>query len=302
MILEPWKSAEEIDRRLSALNDPELAELLKRLNREATETDDSESYTSPTAPYWKKRIAFIALAGLFAMSAGVSASLSVLHQSERAKPSVPLAVTHKHPKAAVRRIVAVHHTPLIRHHAAIAPKRAFVASARPAIAPPAHQTAPAPNETLIRQARAQLLHERALAEQARADAARAEHQAQLAMQARAQAQHQAQNQALEQALAQARAEARAEAIAAQQTASAQAELAKEQEQLREMTTSDIKSEPPPTGSGRIPTYSLPGAPIPMPGPVDTNCTPHRGSFFGSMLDQVRVGPTTAGTLLRMVHP
>ena len=32
MILEPWKSAEEIDKRLAALNDPELAELLRRSN------------------------------------------------------------------------------------------------------------------------------------------------------------------------------------------------------------------------------------------------------------------------------
>ena len=264
MILEPSKSAQDIDRRLVALTDAELAELLRSVNREFRESEP-ESYTSPSAPYWKQRIALVALAGLMAMSAGFSAAVSTVHE----RPSAPL---HRVPAPTVRHRIAPRMP--VRH--ASVPVHTAIAAAP--IVPP---------EALVRRARAALLHEQALAAQAeaeaRAQAARAHLQAQLAMQARAQAN----SQALKEALAQARAQARAEAIAqarAQALANAQAqqlEAAQQQTLLENAAGSGVKpgaGVPPTTGHmGTIPT---PNNPVPAPGPVlDPNCTPHRGAFF-----------------------
>ena len=294
MILQPWDSAEEIDRRLSALNDPELAELLKALNRDLN--GNPESYVSESAPYWKKRIAFVALAGLLAMSAGYSYFAATSHQPTRAKHQAAVVVPPRHhPKPVVRRVAVKHHaTPVaVVHH-------------RAAVAVPVYAPAvTAPDEAQIRQARAQLLHERALAAQAEADAARARHQAQLAMQAQAQAQAHAQ--ALAQAKAEAVAQARTEALAraqAQAQAQAQADAQWEEQQLQNARDAQIKpGDIPPPASGHMSTYPQPGASAPVPGPVlDPNCTPHRGSMFVRAMDGVRLGGTSVGAVLRIIHP
>lgn len=291
MILEPSKTAEEIDRRLCAINDPELAALLRSLNRGP---DDPEDYTSTSAPYWKRRIGFLALAGLLAMSVsfGYTNAVSRSHATTRAKArTVPAVAVRRHHKAAIHRIAVKHRAPVAHHVAAGMPV--------PAIAP-------APNEALIRHARAQLLHERAMAAQAQADAARARYEAKLAMQARAQAQEQALREALAQARAEALAVARAQALQREQ---AEALEQRQQEQLQQAQRDpQIKpGDTPPADSGRISTYPRPGAPVPMPGPIDPNCTPHRGSLFGAVitsavLSHVRVGGTNAGALLQFVHP
>jgi chemotaxis protein histidine kinase CheA len=292
MILHPWDSAEEIDRRLSALNDPELAELLKTLNRDFT--GEPESYLSDSAPYWKKRIAFIALAGLLAMSAGYSYFAATSHPTTRSKPHSAAVVPPRHqPKPAVRHVAVKHRAAPVVHR-------------RSVVAPPVYAPAvTAPDEAQIRQARAQLLHERALAAQARAEAARAHHQAQLAMQAQAQAQERAQAQAQAQAKAEALAQARAEALAraqAQAQAQAQADAQWEEQRLQMAKDAQIKTGPPPP-SGGISTYPRPSAPGPVPGPViDPNCTPHRGSLFVQAMDNVRLGDTTVGAVLRIIHP
>jgi hypothetical protein len=296
MILHPWNSAEEIDRRLSALNDPELAELLKTLNRDFT--NDPESYVSESAPYWKKRIAFIALAGLLATSAGYSYFAATSHQPARAKHQAAVVVPPRHhPKPAVRHAAQKHHAApvaVVRHRTAVAP---------PVYTP----VVTAPDEAQIRQARAQLLHERALAAQARADAARAHHQAQIAMQAKAQAQAQARAEALAQAKAEAVAQARAEALAraqaqAQAQAQQQADAQWEEQRLQMAKDAQVKQGPPPP-SGGMSTYPRPSAPAPVPGPVlDPNCTPHRGSLFVRAMDNVRLGDTSVGAVLRLIHP
>ncbi len=294
MILHPWNSAEEIDRRLSALNDPELAELLKTLNRDFT--GDPESYVSESAPYWKKRIAFIAFAGLLAMSAGYSYFAAAAHSPARVKHHAALVVPPRHhAKMAVRRIA-------VKHHAAPVP----IVHRRTVIAPPVYApVVTAPDEAQIRQARAQLLHERALAAQAQADAARAHHQAQLAMQAQAQAQAQARAQALAQAKAEAVAQARTEALAreqAQAQAQAQADAQWEEQRLENARESTKPGVIPPPPSGHMSTYPQPNAPAP-PGPViDPNCTPHRGSLFVRAMDSVRLGDTSVGAVLRIIHP
>jgi hypothetical protein len=269
MILEPSKSAEEIERRLSTIRDPELAELLKSFGREPTPPDD---YTSSSAPYWKRRIGFIALAGLLAMSVGYgyNSATSASHASGQAKPLPAAALVPRRPQ----RKLAAHHSltqhVAVQHHAAIVPIR-----------PPA----PAPDETLIRQVRAQLVHQRALAAQAQAEAARAHHQAKLAMQARAQAQERALESALAQARAEALAAARAEALAREQPENAQA-----QEQAR-ANAQDPQIKPgdaPPQATGRVSTLPNPGLPVPMPGPIDPNCTPHRGSLFRTVLTSAAI--------------
>src|SRR6185437_4214781 len=201
MILEPRKSAEDIDRRLNALTDAELAELLASLNREFHD-NEPESYSSPSAPYWKKRIALVALAGLMALTAGFSAAVSTVRDRPAAPPKriPPVALRHHHASSLpVRRKIAMQ----VPAHRAAAPLHAAIAVA--------------PSEALVRRARAALLHEQVLAAQAqaeaRAQAAQAHRQAQLAMQARAQANAQALNEALAKARAQARAEAIAQARA-----------------------------------------------------------------------------------------
>jgi hypothetical protein len=112
------------------------------------------------------------------------------------------------------------------------------------------------------------------------------------------------------AQAEALAQARAEALAKAQAQAAQAQReqqAVEQEQALQ-NASDPGIKPgegsPPSTTGRIPAYpqGTGPQPVPAPGPVDpTNCTPHRGNFFRSALDQVRVGPTSAGVLLDLIH-
>jgi hypothetical protein len=304
MILEPWKSAEEIDRRLAAINDPELAELLRNANRELQ--GEPESYTSPSAPYWNKRIAFIALAGLFAMSAGYSASVATL----RERPHTGLK-----PRAAAAIIPQRHRTPRATHRAAALPHPA-ARNAAPAVHRTAVAVAPAaPSEAQVRRARAQLLHEQALAAQAvaqaRADAARAHHEAQLAMQKQAEANAQALHEALAAARAQARAEAiaqaRAEALAradAIQIQQAERQALQIQQQILLQNATDPNTKPgygvPPAG-GRIDTIPAPNVPVPVPGPIDPNCTPHRGSLFNTALDHVRIGGTSVGAVLRLIH-
>ena len=290
MIIEPSKTAEEIERRLSTLNDPELAELLRTLgpgllSGDAETSEEPESYTSPDAPYWKKRIGFSVLAGLLAMSTGFAYTVATSHSNVRAPHAAiaAAAVSHHQKPAAHHRAPLHHRAPAPRAHAAIAP---------------VHAIAAAPDEPQIRQARAQLLHEYALAAQARAQAARAEQQAKFALQQRADAQAWARAEAL----AQARAEARAEALEKAQAQDAQARERAEEQAVQNAQDPSIKpgESTPPSGTGRISTYPIPGAPIPMPGPIDTNCTPHRGSLFGSVLDHVRVGGVPVGGLLRLV--
>jgi hypothetical protein len=303
MILEPSKTAEEIDRRLSALHDPELEDLLRAANPGLL-GNEPHSYTSPAAPYWNRRIGLIVLAGLFAMSAGYGyvGSVSVSHLNARAKARAAAIVpVRRRAKVAVRYRTAKPHVAAVTH-------------ARPVVAPLPVVSAPSQNEALIRQARAQLVHERALAAQARADAARAQHQAKLAMQAQAQAQARANAVALSQALAEARAQARAEALARAQAQSTQeqAESARQQQEqdwvVQNASGSGTKPGiAPPSDSHRISTYPAPGAPLPGPGPIDPNCTPHRGSLFGAaltgaVLSHVRVGGTNMGAILRIVHP
>jgi hypothetical protein len=292
MILEPWKSAEEIERRLSAFNDPELTELLRSLNRDFSGTD-AESYTAEDAPYWKKRISFVVLVGLLAMSAGYSFVAG----------SHPRAAAKHHPVAAVPAPAKHHAKPTPRHVAVT--HHAAVVHPRPAVAAPVYvPTAPAPDEALVRQARAQLLHERMIAAQARAAEARAQHQAKLAMQAQAQAQARAQAAAVAQARAEEVAQARAQALRqAQSQAQAQADAQWEEQRLQMAKDAQIKpgNVPPPT-TGHMGTYPIPSAPAPAPGPViDPNCTPHRGSLFGTVLRNVRLGDTNVGAVLQLVH-
>lgn len=308
MILEPRKSPQEIDRRLSALHDPELAELLRAHAGDLAST--AESYVSPSAPYWKKRIGYLTLAGLLAMSAGYASVYTSSHHGSRTKPHA-IAITpptHRHASRAVAHSrAAVHHAaPVAQHRAKIAPVHAVQAVG--------------PSEAMIRQERAQLMHERAVAAAARADAARAQHLAQLALQAKAQAQARAQAQAQAEAIAQERAQEQAQAQAqayaqarAQAQAQAQAEaLARAQAQaieraqqqaLQNATDPNIKpGDGPPPDVGRISTTPSGSVPLPAPGPIDPNCTPHRGALFNSVLDHVRVGGTSVGSLLRIVHP
>lgn len=297
MILEPWKSPEEINRRLRAINDPELAELLRSANREFL-GGETESYASPCAPYWKKRVGLIALAGLLAMAAGYAGSISTSHEHARTKPVAAIApARHRVGHAALPAARPAHHAVAAAHH------RSIIAAAPAAIAP-------GPSEALIRQARAQLLHERAVAAEARAQTARAEHQARIALQAQAEARAQAQAEALAQARAEAVAQAHAEALAQAQAeglARAQAESAaadRAQEQLLQ-NASDPGIKPgdgPPPATGRIGPAPSANVPLPAPGPVDPNCTPHRGAFLTTVLDHVRVGGTNAGALLRIIHP
>jgi len=315
MILEPRKSAEEIERRLSALTDPELAELLKGLN-EGLSDHDLESYTSPYAPAWKRHVGMLALAGLFAMSAGYG---FVAFQPKHNAAPQPKAHTAIAPPVAQKKSAAVPRR-VAKHRAAPAP----VAYHRVA---PVHAVtvtpvaAPAPNEALIRQARAQLIHERAVAAAAQAQAARAQHQAKLAMQAQAaaQARAQADAQARAQAEAQARAEATARAQAEAQTqaqSEAQAQSradtlareAAEQDWVRANASGPgTKSIIVPPDTGRLGTNPSHGMPLPMPGPGDPNCTPHRASFFGAvvtsaLIGHVRVGNTNVSNIVHLVHP
>lgn len=293
MILEPRKSAEDIDRRLAALTDAELAELLASLNREFHESD-TESYASPSAPYWKKRIALLALAGLMALSAGFSAAVSTV----RDRPAAPAGHI---PPVAEPRHQRASGLPVRHKVAAQVPARRIVAPPHAAIAPVAPVVSAVSSEASVRRARAALLHEQALA----AQAAQAHRQAQLAMQARAQANAQA----LNEALAKARAQARAEAIAlarAQAVANAQAQqLEAAQQQALYENARDPNIKPGagiPPATGGMSTIPNPNNPVPAPGPVlDPNCTPHRGAFFGTVLDRVRVGGTNVGAVLRLIH-
>lgn len=303
MILEPWKSPQEIERRLAALNDPELEELLRSANRELTGAK-TEIFTAPEAPYWKKRAALIALMGLIAMSAGYAGSLSHSPRHTGVKPAAAVAPVRRPAGHAARHVAAV---PRIApsHRAAVPHQRAAVATVVAAPAPVQ------PSEALIRQARAQLMREREIAAQARAQTAIAEHNAKVALRAQAAAQAQAQTEALAQARAEAVAQAKAEELAqsqAQALARAQqeaidAERAQEQA-VQNASDPNIKpGEGPPPSSGRISTYPSAGVPVPAPGPVDPNCTPHRGSLLvNTVLDHVRVGGTSVGGLLRLIHP
>ena len=302
MILEPWKDQEEIDRRLSALEDPELAELLRTANRDLFGDEHPESYTSPAAPYWKARIGYIALAGLLSLTAGFSATFSMRHPGTRVVPAAPVPA-HRH--AALGAVPAKR-----SHHVAIAPKH------HPTIYRAA--VAAAPSEVLIRQARAQLLHEQALATQAQAEAVQAQHRAQIAVRAReaaqarahAEAVAQAQEEALAQARAEALAQARAEALAqeraqAQAEAEAQAQAQAQAQAAQAQAAPDIDVKPgagPPPTYGHISVYPVGGVPVPVPPPYDKNCTPSRGGIFRGALDHVRVGGTNVGGLLRLIHP
>jgi len=301
MIIEPRKSAEEIDRRLSALTDPELSEMLKDLNQGLL-GHDLDSYTSPYAPYWKRRIGLLALAGLFAMSVGFGA---VAFQPQ----------PHSHPQAKAATHPAVvppprTHKVAVRHKAVkrIAPPLVYHA---PVIGP-----AVVPDEAAIRQARAQLLHERTMATQAEARVAQAQHQAKLALQAQAAAQARAHAQAVAQAQAEAIAQQRARALSqAQAQAQAQdpqaradalAREAAEQDWVRAHTSGPgTKSvDVPPGDNGRLSTGPSPRVPLPMPGPVDPNCTPHRGSLFTSLvttavLSHVKVGGTNLNAYVQL---
>src|SRR5579883_2350346 len=165
MILEPRKSAEEIERRLAALHDPELADLLDDLNRRFSGDEDSQGYTSPSAPYWKRRIALVALAGLLATSAGFASTVTLLREKNGTKPAapVPLIAPKHRATAAVVRVTQKQRVVIAPHHAAAAPHNVIAAPVR--IAP-----VTAPDEAAIRQMRAQLLHERLLAAQAQARA------------------------------------------------------------------------------------------------------------------------------------
>ncbi len=276
MIIEPRKTAEEIDRRLSAFTDPALADLLEDLKR-GFAGDDSESYTSASAPYWRRRIGFVALAGLFALSAGYASIATASHTALRAKPRAAAAIpAPRHRKAAIRRLVVKRKTALAK-----------------AIVTPAIHAAPAAaqNEALVRHLRAQLLQERTPAAREKARAIDTHHQTAAAMQAAM-----AREWARDEALAQARAEARAEAVA-----SAQADDAAAQERAHDRAVDDAAQTAgtPPSNPGRVTSYPG-GAPLPIPGPIDTNCTPHRGSLFGTMLQHVRIGGTSVGGLLQLV--
>jgi hypothetical protein len=262
MILEPRKTAQEIDERLSALNDPGLAELLVDLNRgfssQEPANEGTESYTSPDAPYWKRRVGFVVLAGLFAMSAGYASIATASHPAApRAKPKPHAALPAPLPRHAQPRIA------LAVHHAA---------------------AAAVPDEAQIRQARTQLLHESVLAAQARAQTAQAQQQARFAMEQAVMAR----SWAHAEAVAQARAEAKAEALARAQAESVAARAQAQDEVLQNASDPDIKpGDMPPSGTGRMPTYPS-GGPLPapgrMPGPIDTNCTPHRGSLFQTVIN------------------
>jgi hypothetical protein len=124
------------------------------------------------------------------------------------------------------------------------------------------------------------------------------------MQSQAQAQARAQAAAVAQARAEALAQARAEALArsqAQAQAQAQADARWEEQRLQMAKDTQVKQGPPPA-SGGISTYPRPSAPAPVPGPViDPNCTPHRGSLFGAVLRNVRIGDTNAGAVLQLIH-
>jgi hypothetical protein len=288
MILGP----EEIERRLDAVNDPELAELLESVRRSFS-GEEPDTYSSPSAPYWNKRIGFLVLAGLFALSAGFSATLSRPHANAQLKPQAAV------PAMAIRQVKPIAHR-VSKHRAITAAPHRSVAAA--AAAPAIAVAAPAVDETMIRQARAQLLHERDVAMRARAQAAYAQQQARVALQQRADAQAWAKAEALAQARAEAQAKAQAEALAAQR----EQDAIYQDQALQNASDANIKpgEASPPSTTGRIPAY--PGGtapqPMPVPGPVDpTNCTPHRANFFRSALDQVRVGPTTAGAILDLIH-
>lgn len=268
MILEPKRSAEEIEQRLSALNDPELAELLEDLKR-GLRGDESESYTAESAPYWRRRIGVIALAGLFALSAGFASVFTATHSSVRAKPRTAAALpAARHHKTATRGRIAAKHT---------------IVHVTPARVAPAIHFAPvvAPHEALVRQVRAQAPH--------------VQHRVTTAMQA-----SMAREWAQAEALAQARAEARAEAVESARAEDAAAQQRAHDQAVDQANGSVVRpSDSPPSTNGGITTYPN-GAPLPLPGPVDTNCTPHRGSLFGTMLDHVRVGGVNVGGLLRLV--
>jgi hypothetical protein len=170
----------------------------------------------------------------------------------------------------------------------------------------------APTEAQIRQARAQLLHERAIAAQARAETARAHQQAQLALQQAAMARSWAHAEALAQARAEAQAQRRAEALDRAQAQSQAQSVQQQQEQdwvVQNASGSGTKAGVgPPADNGRMGTYPNPAAPVPAPGPVDPNCTPHRGSLFGAaltgvVLGHVRVGGTNLGSVVQqLIHP
>lgn len=297
MILEPSKTAEEIDRRLSALTDPDFAKVLETLNRELAGEGDHESYTSPSAPYWKRRIGLVALAGLLALSVGYGYTGAQKHPRVKVAPKVPAALSV--PVRHARKVVT--HQRIARHVAPVTHSAAVVNHAAPVV------VAPAPNEASIRQARAQLLHERAIAQQAQADAARAQHRAQVAMQERAAAQHQALEEALAQARAEALAQARANALRTQ-AESAAAERNQEWAVQNASGSGTKPGNPMPPSTDRMGTYPSPMAQPPGPGPMDPNCTPHRGSLFrtaltSAVLGHVRLGGTNVGNLVeQLVHP
>jgi DNA polymerase III gamma/tau subunit len=294
MIIEPRKSADEIDRRLSALDDPEFAEVIRAANR------DIFHIPEPPAPYWKTRIGLMTLAGLFALAAGYSSYAN----APRPIPGIaPHRVARAHPVP----------TPVKHRSAPVTP---HAAPARHAVA-----AAVAPSEATIRKIRAQLAQERAVAAQARSEALYAQHQAQVAMQERAEARAKAHAQAVAQAHAQAvaqaqvQAQARAEALAqaraealaqarAQAQAKAQAELVPQSNEDRPAPSSGMSIKPgqaPPPSSPVISTYPVPNAIPPMPGPMDKNCTPSRGGIFIHALNNVGVGGTSVGGLLRLIH-
>src|SRR5579872_2670524 len=152
MILEPRKSAEEIERRLAALHDPELADLLDDLNRRFSGDEDPQSYTSPSAPYWKRRIALVALAGLLATSAGFASTVTLLREKNDTKPRTPVPlIAPKHRAKAAVVYAAPKHRVLVTPHSNVeTPHSAIAAPVR--IAP-----VTAPDESAIRQMRAQLL-------------------------------------------------------------------------------------------------------------------------------------------------
>lgn len=284
MILEPWKSADEIDRRLAALNDPELAELIRAANRNLF----NEPADAPAPPFWKTRIGLLTLAGLCALAAGYSTT---------AHTPRPLAGTAPRHAARVVPAAKPNHQAVAVPHRAVAPVR----HATPVLAP-----AVAPSEHVIRKLRAQMVHERAVAEQAQAEAAYARHQAhaQALAQAQAQAQVQAKAEALAQAKAEALAQARAEEVARQQ-AQALTRAQSEAVQNTQATSTETSIKPgdiPPPSSPHMSVYPIPNGVPPVPGPViDPNCTPNRGTIFMRAVDHVRVGGTNVGGLLRLIH-
>ena len=97
------------------------------------------------------------------------------------------------------------------------------------------------------------------------------------------------------ALAQARAQAEAQSEATLQA------RAQEEEQARENAQDpSIKPGDTPPDSGRVGTNPTAGMPMPIPGP-DTNCTPSRGSILRAAVSHLRVGGTSAGYLLQLIH-